>query len=259
MPWALRRRILYILGIVAFLGIVVGIPLILHFHVPASCHDGAQDQGESSPDHGGPCLFLDESSLEPHAVLWARAFRVRDGSYDAVAYVQNPNAGAGVLSAPYRFGLYDSQNVLIAEVTGTTFVMPGSVTPVFLGNINTGNRIVAHTYFEFTAPLTWERAINTASPVTVNNKQVSNTDTAPRVAATITNASVADLMNLTFVAVVFDPAGNAFGASQTAVPRLNAGESQQIVFTWPSPFPTQVGSVDVIPLSLPVPDPAAER
>ncbi len=240
---------------------LIGVPIVYKVaRIPVTCHDGKQNQRETSVDRGGLCLLLDESSLQPHAILWARSFRVRDGSYNAVAYIQNPNESAGVASANYLFSLYDSQNVLIAERVGTTYIMPGGITPVFTGNIDTGKRIVAHTYFVFTDPsLTWERMSNPTGPITVNSTKVSTADTLSQVSAIVGNTSVKDIQDVSFVVVVFDTTGNAINASGTRVARVISGEDVHIGFTWPEIFSLVVGHIDIIPLLAPVPDPTKER
>ncbi|HUO50222.1 MAG TPA: hypothetical protein VMU25_01485, partial [Candidatus Paceibacterota bacterium] len=227
--------------------------------IPLTCHDGIQNQGETSIDHGGPCLMLDENALEPSAVLWTRALKVRGGLFDAITYIDNPNQSAGVLSAPYQLDMYDSQNVLVASVTGTTFVMPGGVTPVFIGGVDTGNREAVHAQFRFTDPLQWERVIGIAQGIVISNQQVSQDASSSKVTAFVTNTSVAPIANLTFVATVFDPGGNAIATSQTALPRLNAQDKQQIFFTWPDNFSAPVGRVDIIAVVAPEPDPSAHR
>jgi hypothetical protein len=260
MSWATRRKLLYITGIIIFFGIVVGGPVAYHFFTIApTCHDGKQNQGETAVDEGGPCLLLNPAQLQPEGVLWARSFNVRQGLYDAVAYIDNPNQSAGVLQATYELDLYDGQNALVADVSGTTFVMPGGVTPVFIGNINTGNRTAVHTQFQFTSALVWERAVGIAQGIRVSNEQTSGTASTSQVTAIAMNTSVAAVPNITFVATVFDPSGNAIATSQTALQTLGAGASQQIFFTWPSPFSAQVGRVDIIPLVPPEPDPAAQQ
>lgn len=260
MSWASRRRTAYATGVILFFVIVIGGPLAYwYFSIPATCTDGIQNQGETAIDKGGPCPLLDERALQPHAVLWARSFRVRDGSYNAAAYIQNPNQNAGVRSAHYHFGLYDAQNILIAERDGTTYVMPGAITPVLESRIDAGNRIVAHTYFEFTDPLSWERMKNNALSLAITNKEISNTYTVPRLSASVRNSSVGDVTDISFVAVIFDPAGNAFAASATTLERLGPDASSQIVFTWPDPFGVQSGRIDIIPLVAPSLAPPAQR
>ena len=261
MSWAARRKFLYLAGIFLFFLIVIGGPVAYKVAtIPVTCHDGKQNQGETSADRGGPCLLLDDRYLQPHAILWARSFRVRDGSYNAVAYIENPNAAAGVATANYKFSLYDSENILIAERTGTTYIMPGGVTPVFTANIDTGNRIVAHTYFALTdKELIWQRMSDPASVISVSGKQISNTNTVPQVSATASNSSVADLVKVSFVAVVYDTAGNAINTSATELARLSGDTRAEIGFTWPEPFATAAGSVDITPMLAPIPDPGAQK
>jgi hypothetical protein len=254
MSWAGRRRFLYLFGVALFFLVVVGIPLAVYLYRPATCTDGIQNQEETSPDRGGPCPLLDESALSPHSILWSRAFPVRDGSYNAVAYIENPNDRAGVLSVPYRFGLYDENNILVAERTGEMYIMPLSITPVFAGTISTGNRVVARTYFEFTGPMTWQKLTNATPAISIHNKTIGDTTTVPRAAASVTNVSVATVKDVTLTAVVFDPAGNAFAASQTTLTRLAPQETAEIVFTWPDPFPYPVGRLDILAVMPPVPE-----
>jgi len=233
---------------------VVGGPLAYwYFSIPPTCSDGIKNQDETAVDRGGGCPVLDERLLQPEAMLWARSFRVRDGSYNAAAYVYNPNSEAGVREAHYRFGLYDTENLLVAEREGTTFIVPGAVTPILESRIDTGNRVVAHTYVEFTNTFVWERMTNAAVLLAVNNKEISNTEISPRLSAQVENRAVVDVVNPSFVAVIFDPAGNAFAASATALPRLAAGTRSPLVFSWPDPFLVHVGRIDILPLVAPSP------
>jgi hypothetical protein len=238
--------------VIIFFAIVIDSPLAYwYFSIPPTCSDGSQNQGETSIDKGGPCPMLDARSLAPSATLWSRAFLVRDGSYNAVAYIQNPNDAAGALDVPYTIGLYDASNILIAERHGTADIMPGGITPIFEGSIDTGRRIAVHTYLQFSGTLPWERLSNAAHAITVGNIQMENAGTAPRLSATVTNASVDDIKDIRSIAVVFDPAGNAFAASQTALDGLAGDEARTIVFTWPDPFPTKVGRIDITPVVRP--------
>jgi len=253
MSWAFRRRFLYLSGIGLFFLILIGGPIAYKIlSIPATCFDGIQNQRETDIDKGGPCILLDERYLQPHAILWARGFRVRDGTYNAVAYIQNPNESAGVASAQYRFKLYDEKNILVAERTGTMYVMPGGITPVIESRIDTGFRSVAHTFFEFTAPLVWKHMKNRSASLSINDKNTANRSTAPQVTATARNASVDTLNKVSFVAVIFDPSGNAFEASATAIDIFPPETSNDLVFTWPVPFASDVGHVDVLPQIAPV-------
>lgn len=248
MSWASKRRFAYGVGTLLVLALLIGVPLAIWLYEAPSCSDGKLNQGETAIDKGGPCPLLDERMLSGSSVLWSRAFPVRGGLYSAVAYVENPNEGAGVRAVNYRFGLYDEKNILVAERKGRTFIMPGGITPVFEGAINTGNRVVARTYFEFTSRSVWERMQNAASVLVVSNKTVSTPESKPRLTARVKNTSVEPVLNPSFVAIVFDPAANAFVASATTLSRLAPGEEQELVFSWPDPFVSAVGRIDILPL-----------
>src|SRR3989344_4283849 len=192
MSWASRRRPFYALGVALFFLVVVGGRVAYwFFSVPPSCFDGIQNQRETSVDRGAPCPLLDEGALATPAVLWARSFRVRDGLYSSVAYIQNPSTDAGIRAAHYRFGLYDEKNIIVTERRGVTFIMPGTITPIFEGAIDTGNRAVAHTYFDFTDSFTWERLVDTSGVLSISNTQVADLSSEPRLTAVVQNTSVA--------------------------------------------------------------------
>jgi len=248
MSWASRRRFAYGGGIFLFLFILVAVPTVLWIHTPPTCFDGKQNQDETGVDKGGSCQLLDERTLIPHAVTWTRGFEVRPGLYSAVAYIDNPNANAGVEKAAYRFSLYDDRNVLVAEREGETYIIPGGVTPVFEGAIDTGNRAVVRTYLELAKPLVWKKAQSLVDALVINNKKVLDITGTPRLTASISNQSVSDIRNISFVAVVFDTAGNAFASSETLLPSVSAGGTEEVVFTWPTPFQFEVGRTDILPL-----------
>lgn len=254
MSWAARRKTAYATGVILFFTVLIGGPLTYwYFSIPPTCSDGKRNQGETAVDRGGPCPLLDDQSLNPTGLLWTRSFKVREGAYSAVAYIQNQNADAGVRSVRYRFRLYDERNILVTDRVGSTYIMPGSVTAVYEGNIETGSRIVSHTYFEFLEPPNWEKMQDSSVVLEVKETAMSDVTTMPRLTATVRNTSVRELRDIKLVAIISDPAGNAFAASQTALPLLAPGEVQKITFTWPSAFNVTVGRVAVVPLSPPKP------
>ncbi|MDB5187787.1 MAG: hypothetical protein JWO50_307 [Candidatus Kaiserbacteria bacterium] len=261
MSWASQRRFLYITGIIIFFAIVIGGPVLYKYeNIPLTCHDGIQNQGETNIDRGGPCLILDERALLPYSIEWARALYVRDGTYNAVAYIQNPNKSAGVAKADYDFRFYDENHILLAERTGEAYIMPGGVTPIMEADIQTGNRIVAHTTFAFTnKPLIWEKMHSTVSLILVDGMLVSTVDSGTKLSAIAHNTSVSKNSDVSFVAVIFDTVGNAMSASATTVATFNGSSAVNLGFTWPKAFPLVVGSTDVLPLKAPAEDTTAQR
>lgn len=253
MSWATRRKTLYISVILGVFLLLTSIPVAILLHKPETCFDGIQNQTETDIDKGGPCVLLDPRTLTPEAILWARSFLIRPnehggGTYSAVAYIENTNKQAGIRHVAYHFGFYDDKNIIVAERSGVGYVLPGTVTPIFEGGIDAGNRPITHTYFSFSEVPMWERVSNPAQVLRIDNIRLADAFSSPRLTADIENTSVKSVVKPSFVAILFSPNGNAFSASATAVDRLQPGEKRTIVFTWPSALTSIVGPIDVIPL-----------
>jgi len=93
----------------------------------------------------------------------------------------------------------------------------------------------------------------------VQNIATTQDASSARISAYAENNTTLPITKITFVATVFDPSGNAIASSQTALEKLEAGASQSIFFTWPVPFPSQIGRIDIIPVVAPLPDNSAEQ
>lgn len=249
--WAQRKKMYYSVGTALFLLVLFGVPAYLIFQEDPTCFDGVQNQGETAPDKGGPCLLVDESTLAPISVLWARTFQIREGGYNVVAYVDNPNQSAGAVDVPYQFKLYDEKNVLITERFGKTPIVPGKVFPVFEGGIVTANRTPVRAFFTFLASPVWQRMDNSALGIVVRNEILKNESTSPRLEVEVQNTNVTERRNIVVIGTLFDNAGNAFASSRTYIEKLGAGERTQAVFTWPFAFPFVAARVDVVPLLFP--------
>ena len=177
---------------------------------------------------------------------------VREGLYNTVAYIENPNQGAGVYDTAYQFKLYDSKNILIAERYGRTPMFPGKVFPIFESQIDTGNRIPVRTFFTFVSDFTWEKIEDPTIGLEVISERVSNLETSPRVDAKVRNNTIYAKEDIVLVATLFDQTGNAFASSRTIVDRIEPDTELPIAFTWPLPFTADVARVDIVPLAVPV-------
>jgi len=249
--WARRRQVYYGLGVAVFI-IMIFAPIAYNIiHEEPTCFDGKQNQGETSIDKGGPCKLLDERAVQPLSVMWVRPFKVRDGMYSAVAYIENANKSSGIESITYQLKLYSENSLLIAERFGKVAILPGMVTPILETNINVGNRKVVRAVFQFVNREVWVDMQNPTLGIKVSEERVIDKDTRPTVSANVTNTGVVDKSDVVFIATVFDTAGNAFATSRTYIEKLGAGQTQQVVFTWPEAFTLPVARIDIIPLMAP--------
>lgn len=238
--WATRRKLQYFWIIVGFIVLFFVIPFYIFIYQAPTCFDGLRNGGETGIDCGGSCRLLCSIEITEPISRWdPRVFRVAQGTYSAIAYLENPNVTAEVLYAPYVFKLYDKDNTLITERKGTTFIPKGATFAIFEGNFMTGERVPTRATFSFDGALTWTRNATKDPDLSVTNKALTGEETSPRVDALVKNESLDRISNVEFTAIILDGSGNAVGASRTFLEDIEKGETRPIVFTWPLPFETK--------------------
>lgn len=247
MSWAGKRRAVYGGGVLLFIILVVGIPLFIFLYDAPTCSDGVKNHGEVEIDRGGPCPLLADSQVQEEGILWARAFEVSSGVYNAVAYIDNPNFNAGVRNIAYSVKLFDVNNILVAERKGRTYISPNGVTPIFEGGIIAGERVPTRTFFSFLEAPLWESVTEPQERLVIGTRTVSNEDTLPRIDAVVKNISFEAVDDIEVVATIFNSSGNAIASSRTTLGVLAGQAEQSIVFTWPQPFSAPVSRIEIIP------------
>lgn len=211
------------------------------FSVEAGCRNGILDENEKGVDCGGACALICKSDARAPVVRWARSFAAQEGAYTAAAYVQNNNVGAGARRVGYTFQLFDADNVLVVEKRGAADIPPLPLVPVIEPNIAVGTREVARTLFAFTEEPQWERVGEPLPELKVSDQKLEG----GRLTATLNNGA-RRAAEARVVAVLFDDAGAALGASISRVMVPARGE-EFVVFTW-SPAPRGVARAELIVL-----------
>lgn len=249
MSWSTRRQF----SILTALALVVATPVVLVagylLWERPSCDDGVQNGGERGVDCGGACELVCTREANPIVVSWVRAFEVSPGWYNVVAMVENPNASARADGLRYRVRVYDEDEVAVAEREGVADLDPQSVLPIVELGLETGERRARRAGFEW---LTEEPRWVTAEPeprvVVIADERIEAQGAEPRVRAIVQNIGVLLVPRIAVVAVAYGQAGNAIAASRTWVERLGSGESKEVIFTWPFPWPEEAESLTVHPL-----------
>lgn len=251
MSWSTRRQLLFLSMLVIALLAVVGIFSLPYLLRAPACDDGIKNGIETGVDCGGACERICAAEAYAPETLWARAFKVADGVYDAVAYVENQNVRAGVREVVYRFSLYDKENLLVTERVGKTYISPNGTFPVFEGGIRTGERVPKRTFFEFVEKPLWERlpdkALSLSLSLGTGDVRLEGATGSPRLSATIANKSVYDLADVEVGAVLYDERENALAVSETLIDALPKGERVQVTFTWLLPFPKAPTRIELVP------------
>lgn len=249
--WALKRQIFYVIILISFFSFFGFLIIYPKINKPPSCVDNKQNGNETGTDCGGLCLNACIEQVDTVSVLWARAFKVVPGRYNAVAYLVNHNKNAAVQKINYRFRFADSNNIYIGKREGSAFIPPGGNFAIFEPGIDIGNSIPVYVTFEFTQAPQWlqvsQEKINQLK-ILVSNIQLTNETTFPKLSATIKNNSLFTISNVDLIAILYDGSGNAISASRTFLDQLNPFQNADINFTWPEPLPGIVVVKEIIPM-----------
>jgi hypothetical protein len=247
MSWATKRKYTIIASILILCTFPVLIFLYRHYHKPPTCFDTNQNQGERGIDCGGPCDLMCNQDTLPPIVAWERLFKVAPGLYTAVAYIENPNIGAGADDVSYVFRVYGEEGIAIAERTGTARLVPKHSFAIIEPGITVGSRVPTRMTFDIVGNPVWYKESVSDSPLNVVDEKVSKEDTGPRVDAILENPTVQAYKDILVNVVLYDDQDNALGASKTFVERLLPSESIPLVFTWPEPFKVPISRIEIIP------------
>ncbi len=243
--WASKKKLTYVLIFCSALFVFVFIPFLILYHKSPTCTDGIKNGSERGIDCGEGCPILCSVDVLSPLILWQRAFKVTSEVYNVVAYIENPNLYASADYAPYLFKIYDSENTLIAERSGVTFISSKSTFAVFEPGIIIGEKIPTRVTFEFISELLWKKDTALKPQLTIRTPVLSEEEEHPRIDALISNNSLQPLSNVEAVVVVFDGEGIAIGASRTFIDYLAKDETAPIIYTWPEPFEADIGFCNV--------------
>lgn len=244
-PWALWRRFVYGSGFTSFC-IVVGVVIYFAgFYSPASCFDNLQNGQEGGVDCDGKCVRICSVSVIPPSVTWADSFRIVDGQYNAVAYVENKNSLAATPALKYTFKLLD-KGTLIAERSGVTILPPNSVYPIFEGRIiTTDGRVPTETRIEIEPADMWLPATIGRDQFKVIDINLTGADSRPRLSTSIENTELTAANDVEVVATIFNAQGKAVTASQTFIDSFAPRSTKEVVFTWPNGIARTVKSCQI--------------
>lgn len=248
MSWAQRRRATYLGGIFLFIFIILIIFAIYFFSRKATCSDGLRNQGEAGIDCGGPCVNLCRAEYSDPNILWVRWAKVlSSGTYNVLAYVENPNLDAGAYDVPYNFKIYDKSDVLLFEKSGTTYIPPSKNFAIFEDSIDVEDKIPARISFAFSNNNLWQKIASKELDLASISKNLSKEDSKPRLDVSIKNKSLQSIKNIEVVAILYDIDDNAIAFSRTKIDSVVGDGTQNIVFTWPEPLSGKVYRIEIVP------------
>ncbi len=244
-----RKKILITIGVIFLIALIFIVIRIKNSKKP-TCFDGIKNGTELGIDCGGSCQKVCEAEARNLIIWWERAFRVTDGAYNLVAYIENQNTDAGIERIDYEFRVYDQDNILAAEPRkGTTFVEPNKRFAIFEPNVRTGDRNAYIVFFRILSHKEWKKV----NPdfrykfFQIHSPLLTKAKTSPHLTATVENKSFYDFVDVPVVAIIYNHRGNAIATSQTYIDTINHNESKIVNFSWPESFGTDISRIEVIP------------
>ncbi|MCD5381201.1 MAG: VWA domain-containing protein [Candidatus Pacebacteria bacterium] len=240
--WAIIRRIQYGVGFLFFWGLLGTLIFFVNFHQPANCFDLSLNGDETGVDCGGACVRICEADVLPPRVVWAESFEIKNGQYNTVAYVENPNQTAATPALKYTFELLNN-GIVVASRSGTTVLPPNSVYPIFEGRIQTdSNESVTDTNLIIEEADLWIPASIGRDQFKSVDINLTGADTKPVLKVVVENTELQSAENIEVVATVFNEVGTPVTASQTFIEHIEARSTKNIVFTWPNSIAKTVRS-----------------
>lgn len=227
--------------------LLVAIPIAyIKFYQAPTCFDGKQNQGEAGIDCGGSCTLLCLSQYVPLNVEWSRFYKVNEGIYNVLAYIENPNISAEANNLDYVFKLYDKEGVLLKERFGRTFSPASKILTVFEPDMRTGNLVPQRVEFAFTSPALWLKKESAETNISVTESTLTRLDSTPRLTTKLSNKTVNQIKNIEAVAILYNASGNTIAFSRTVIDALNDRESILVNFNWSKPFTETVAQTEIV-------------
>lgn len=251
------RRVIKRLTISAtFLFVVVSVVVLMYFWFrPApSCFDGIRNQGERGVDCGGVCEKACEVAYHPEDLVVREVAFVSGGqplTYDVLARVYNPNDELGASDLGYVLRLKDSSGNIVAESSGSGFILPQETKTFLSVNVAVTSEPVS-AEIVFSGDSVWEKfsGYQEKPSLVVTNKRFEKISSGPlffEAFGTLMNDSPFDFRSIIVKVILRDAAGKPIAFNQTEMNTVRSKEIRDFRLTWPKFFPGEAVGMEVEP------------
>lgn len=238
MSWT-RERKTFVTFIVIIFFTVVGVLIALPFIIKEpTCSDDTRNGTETGVDCGGSCRMMCAVDIIPLEIRWQRSVEVDEKTYDAVAYLVNKNNNAIPVKVSFKAVLSDRNGATIAEKEGEAIILPGAATPLYIPNIQVGERIPVRTRFEIleTGPFYSYSNQDFLKNIQVIDHVFDNTTKTPRLTLTVKNALYDLIHDVDVYALLYDAEDTLIAISKTYIENIEPRSEQKAYMSWRNPF-----------------------
>jgi hypothetical protein len=205
-----------------------------------TCTDGIQNGGEEGVDCGAVCGNSCPPALIPLENRGVQLIHNSDGSWDALAHLENPNGIYGASRVDYMLNVLDAAGMSLAMRSGATYVEPAQ--PKYLDfALGTLSGKPASAALQFTVASVQWAALSVAAAGTVQfqvrNETLASSSSGVHYSATVTNHSSFDFDAVDVVVLLEDADNAVLAASSTVMRTLTSGQTRGVTLDFPFAAP----------------------
>lgn len=225
------KKQIIITAILVFILLFFGFLIYQDIEPGPSCFDGAQNQAEEGIDCGGPCDRFCLIQFKDIEVLWTEAIFAQEGFYDLGALIKNPNQNHGSGQIPYQFKLYDSDNKLIIQRSGVTFILPNQDKYIIEARVKSDIQIVKID-LSF-GQVKWQEFKDYQPPqLIIKNQLIEKSPGLIRASGIVVNKSNFDFNKVKINVLLFDSNDQVVAMGATEINTLLSGQERYFPVSW---------------------------
>jgi hypothetical protein len=230
-----------------YLAIILAIawPLYRAVNPAATCTDGLQNGGEEGVDCGAlACGVLCAPSVKPLEIAPVELIENADGSWDALAIIENPNGRYGASRVDWVLPVVDGAGKVVASRRGRTYANPAVEQYLVVPLLKPDGTPASASLQVDPAQVQWGAVAGDAPSVqfAVRGDTITLASQSARFEATVVNKSDYDFDRVDVVVFLLDASGATVAAGSTVVGTLRAGGDRGITVLWPFAVPDAVRS-----------------
>jgi len=245
-----RRTVKQIIIALIFFLILFGVVFLFYYlnRAKPNCFDGIKNQNEEEIDCGGSCQPCELIYIKEIEVLSTKAILNQNNFYDVFAQIKNLNQNYGSGHVAYEFELYDLQNNLIAQRSGSTFIIPGQTKYLIQTKIESDKQ-VNNVKLSF-GSIEWEKLSDYQVPeFIIKQKEYRLLDGedsgSSQAKGILINKNDFDFEKIDIDILLFNFSYQLVGLNNIEIRTLLAGEEREFVASWFNKIDNQVTFVEM--------------
>ncbi len=250
---ALSRKMkqFVIAGISALSIVLIAIGIYFSFlKPPETCFDGRQNQDEQGVDCGGTCQAVCKENITalPVEITEIAFVQSRNGQYDILGKIHNPNDEIGASTFVYTALLKDGVGNVLAVRSGKSYILPQE--NKYLLELNLLAETEPVTASLEISEIEWERFSGFQEKPSINIYQkryspISSGAGFGEAYGLLSNESPYDFRSIIVRVILRDATGKPLAFNATEMRTVKSREERDFRLVWPSAFSGTVERIEM--------------